>query len=268
MNSAGRGAEVGTGRGRWPEGWGVRGTVRSASLDPRDAQGPLAPDAPLDPLVEACVADALAPSQDLLPEGAAAEMRAALALLLEAHSVLAPMLDGLRPRPLVASSGDVEHGVELGPRSEGGVLAAPGRPGQGSGARGGGAYVRRESRAAARGVRVGGGQWAMRDHLRRESAARPERILARVFEIEVPDLIEQQGDRFVEDNEEQVERVKGHCRVAALDLFARFAGGAWAEPGEVGEDGVIRALAIGALKQACADALDAELGRRLREREP
>jgi len=116
---------------------------------------------------------------------------------------------------------------------------------------------------AGRGVPLEAFAWkavkgAMRDHLRREAAARPERILARVFEMDVPDLIERDGDPFVEGDEEQLDRVKSHCRAAALELFARFAGGAFAEPGE---DGVIRALALATLKRACEDALDPEEAR-------
>jgi RNA polymerase sigma-B factor len=99
---------------------------------------------------------------------------------------------------------------------------------------------------------------AMHDYLRRESAARPERILARVFAIEAPDLFEDGGDPFDEGDEERLEKVKVHCRAAALELFARFAGGAFGEASPPGEDGVIRALAIGALKQACAEVLDPE----------
>jgi hypothetical protein len=109
--------------------------LRPSSLDPHaapDAQGPGASGAPQDPLVEACVADALAPFRDLLPAGAAAEMREALALLLEAHPVLAPMLDGLRPRAVVASSGDVAREEALSARDAEGPLPALDRARQGS----------------------------------------------------------------------------------------------------------------------------------------
>jgi RNA polymerase sigma factor for flagellar operon FliA len=99
---------------------------------------------------------------------------------------------------------------------------------------------------------------AMLDYLRRESAARPERIMARLFELETAESIADCGDPFSEGDEERLDRIKGHCRAAALELFLRFAGGAWPEQGE---DGMIRALSLSALKRGCGDVLDEEEAR-------
>jgi hypothetical protein len=66
-----------------------------------------------DPLVEGCIEDALAPYQSLLPPGVLGDFREVLGLLLTGHPVLAPMVDSLRARPIVASSGEMdraEHG--------------------------------------------------------------------------------------------------------------------------------------------------------------
>jgi RNA polymerase sigma factor (sigma-70 family) len=99
---------------------------------------------------------------------------------------------------------------------------------------------------------------AMLDHLCRESAARPERILARLFELDAAESIEDTGDPFSDTDEERLDRINGHCRAAALELFVRFAGGAWLEQGE---DGLIRDLSRSALKRACETVLDEDENR-------
>jgi len=99
---------------------------RPAPFDPRD------PRDPLDPHVEACIVDALAPLRGLVPAEVAGEMRAVLALLLEAHPVLAPMLEGLRPRPVLAASGDVAREEAPSARADEPMAKATGRAGQGS----------------------------------------------------------------------------------------------------------------------------------------
>jgi hypothetical protein len=89
------------------------------------------PPAP-DPLVNECIEDALGPYRSLLPPEILGDFREVLELLLTGHPVLAPMVDGLRARPVVASSGEVDRSEQGGPLASGSLSPSSGRATGGS----------------------------------------------------------------------------------------------------------------------------------------
>ncbi len=62
-----------------------------------------------DPIVQAIVDDALAAQRDRLSPEALADARELVLLYVTTHPEMVALVDSLRPRPVVASSSDVER---------------------------------------------------------------------------------------------------------------------------------------------------------------
>ncbi|WP_437636413.1 hypothetical protein [Sorangium sp. So ce854] len=88
--------------------------------------------ADVDPLIDACVADALSPYLGALSPEEIEDYRRLLAVFITTHPAAAPLHDRLRARPPVLSeSGEVSR------EGAGGAMATPAAPARGDGTFGG-----------------------------------------------------------------------------------------------------------------------------------